>query len=301
MGLQEQLKNNKMELLNNIQRIKGLISEQLPKNQSSSGLPPKPSGLPPKPATPKQQTGVDLSKQRIEDIKIARGTNWVKKIEKFNPLSDSFEIFYKDKSYSRVYPSGRFISVDSLPGGRKAMGTYNTDWDGTYDDASTTYKRFKDQAWLDDDEQKQLGIKWNANTKKYEKINQSNPKPDNTQTSSESTYTICSETLPVKKFCKNQIVKDVQRCLRDKHQMSLKDDGKFGPKTEKALIKLGLKGNVITSKEYNIACSPTDLGQSSKPNTTGYDDYSNDEYEDSSEKPEQEYSTGYEDYTLEEN
>lgn len=125
--------------------------------------------------------------------------------------------------------------------------------------------------------------------------------PDKTQTSSESTYTICPETLPVKKFCKNQIVKDVQRCLRDKHQMSLKDDGKFGPKTEKALIKLGLKGDVITSKEYNIACSPTDLGQSSKPNTTGYDDYSNDEYEDSSEKPEQEYSTGYEDYTLEEN
>jgi len=61
--------------------------------------------------------------------------------------------------------------------------------------------------------------------------------PDKTQTSSESTYTICPETLPVKKFCKNQIVKDVQRCLRDKHQMSLKDDGKFGPKTEKALIK----------------------------------------------------------------
>jgi hypothetical protein len=33
----------------------------------------------------------------------------------------------------------------------------------------------------------------------------------------------------------------------------------------------------------------------------GYEDYTNDEYEDSSEKPEQEFSTGYEDYTLEEN
>lgn len=125
--------------------------------------------------------------------------------------------------------------------------------------------------------------------------------PDNTQIPNESTYTICPEILPVKKLCKNEIVRDVQRCLRDKHQMGIKVDGYFGPKTEKALIKLGLKGDIITAKEYNIACTPTDLGQSSKPNTTGYDDYSNDEYEDSSEKPEQEFSTGYEDYTLEEN
>jgi hypothetical protein len=125
--------------------------------------------------------------------------------------------------------------------------------------------------------------------------------PDNTQIPNKSTYTICPEILPVKKSCKNEIVRDVQRCLRDKHQMGIKVDGYFGPKTEKALIKLGLKGDVITAKEYNIACTPTDLGQSSKPNTTGYDDYSNDEYEDSSEKPEQEFSTGYEDYTLEEN
>lgn len=125
--------------------------------------------------------------------------------------------------------------------------------------------------------------------------------PNNTQIPNKSTYTICPEILPVKKSCKNEIVRDVQRCLRDKHQMGIKVDGYFGPKTEKALIKLGLKGDVITAKEYNIACTPTDLGQSSKPNTTGYDDYSNDEYEDSSEKPEQEFSTGYEDYTLEEN
>jgi hypothetical protein len=290
-----------MELLNNIQRIKGLISEGLP--PKPSGLPPKPSGLPPKPATPKQQTGVDLSKQRIEGYKQALGTSWIQdKVEWIKPASSNngtFVILFKDGENRSVFPSGRFISI--VDGFKKTMGTYDQNWKVSFDPAKLTYDKYGDQAWLDGDEQKQLGIKWNANTKKYEKINQSNPKPDNTQTSSNSTYTICPETLPVKKFCKNQIVKDVQRCLRDKHQMSLKDDGKFGPKTEKALIKLGLKGNVITSKEYNIACSPTDLGQSSKPNTTGYDDYSNDEYEDSSEKPEQEYSTGYEDYTLEEN
>jgi hypothetical protein len=42
-GKQEQLKNNKMELLNNIRRVKGLISEQLPPQQSSSNLPPQQS------------------------------------------------------------------------------------------------------------------------------------------------------------------------------------------------------------------------------------------------------------------
>jgi hypothetical protein len=124
----------------------------------------------------------------------------------------------------------------------------------------------------------------------------------NTQTSNKLTYDVCPEETPVKKFCKNQIVRDIQRCLRDKHQMTLKDDGKFGPETEKALMKLGLKGDVITAKEYIRACPPTDTGQSSKPNTTGYEDYTNDEYEvDLSDRPEQEYSTGYEDYNLEEN
>lgn len=124
----------------------------------------------------------------------------------------------------------------------------------------------------------------------------------NTQNSNKPTYTVCPEEAPVKKGCKNQIVRNVQRCLRDKHQMSLKDDGKFGPETERALMKLGLKGDVITAKEYNIACPPNDSGQSSKPNTTGYEDYSNDEYEvDLSNRPEEEYSTGYEDYTLEDN
>lgn len=251
--------------------------------------------------TPPQQTtptGGELAKQRYEAWKKALPAEELTKnpIEKYIPYTNGiFDVTYKDKSKETIFPSGRSLKQNKE--GRFYMGTYdgNLKYLGD-DDAKTTYDKYGDKAWLSDEEEKELGIKRNPNTGKYEKIDQTN-----TQIPNKSTYTICPEILPVKKLCKNEIVRDVQRCLRDKHQMGIKVDGYFGPKTEKALIKLGLKGDVITAKEYNIACTPTDLGQSSKPNTTGYDDYSNDEYEDSSEKPEQEFSTGYEDYTLEEN
>jgi hypothetical protein len=258
---------------------------------------------PPKPATPNQtKTGLELAKKRIEEYKKSLTADILKEIDKILPGKDgAFQINYKDKSIRDVWPSGRFQRTSGTDGS-KYMGTYNNDWISADDSAKQTYDKFGDKAWLSAEEKTELGIKWNENTKKYEKINQSNPKPDNTQTSNKLTYDVCPEETPVKKFCKNQIVRDIQRCLRDKHQMTLKDDGKFGPETEKALMKLGLKGDVITAKEYIRACPPTDTGQSSKPNTTGYEDYTNDEYEvDLSDRPEQEYSTGYEDYNLEEN
>jgi hypothetical protein len=98
----------------------------------------------------------------------------------------------------------------------------------------------------------------------------------------------------VKYGCKNNLVKTFQRCL------GVKDDGKFGPITRQKMEDLGLRGDVITAKERIAVCSRLDPVTPETQNL-GYEDYTNDEYEDSSEKPEQEFSTGYEDYTLEEN
>jgi hypothetical protein len=115
-----------------------------------------------------------------------------------------------------------------------------------------------------------------------------------TSTNTQLKYSGCPEVHPVKYGCKNNLVKTFQRCL------GVKDDGKFGPITRQKMKDLGLSGDVITAKERIAVCSRLDPVTPETQNL-GYEDYTNDEYEDSSEKPEQEYSTGYEDYTLEEN
>jgi hypothetical protein len=119
--------------------------------------------------------------------------------------------------------------------------------------------------------------------------------PDKTQKSNtQLKYRECPEVHPVEFGCKNNLVKTFQKCL------GVKDDGKFGPITRQKMEDLGLRGDVITAKERIAVCSRLDPVTPETQNL-GYEDYTNDEYEDSSEKPEQEYSTGYEDYTLEEN
>jgi hypothetical protein len=119
--------------------------------------------------------------------------------------------------------------------------------------------------------------------------------PDKTQKlNTQLKYSGCPEVHPVKYGCKNNLVKTFQRCL------GVKDDGKFGPITRQKMKDLGLSGDVITAKERIAVCSRLDPVTPETQNL-GYEDYTNDEYEDSSEKPEQEFSTGYEDYTLEEN
>jgi hypothetical protein len=119
--------------------------------------------------------------------------------------------------------------------------------------------------------------------------------PDKTQKSNtQLKYRECPEVHPVEFGCKNNLVKTFQKCL------GVKDDGKFGPITRQKMEDLGLRGDVITAKERIAVCSRLDPVTPETQNL-GYEDYTNDEYEDSSEKPEQEYLTGYEDYTLEEN
>lgn len=277
--------------------------------------------------TPPQQTtptGVELAKQRFEAWKKARGNEWLTKspIEKYVPYTNgTFDVMYKDKSKETIYPNNR--SQDQNKEGTEFfMGTYDGNWKFTMDDAKTTYDKYGDKAWLSDEEEKELGIKKNPDTGKYEKIDQnqntggsgtsgtsgsSTPKKRGTQLSSQDFEGIDFKykypgdrnyRYGVKGtdwYAKNINNQKVFNITKDGFTSSVDKLNTQFPNAFKEVVQ-------PVSPETKTPETPTqDLGQSSKPNTTGYDDYSNDEYEDSSEKPEQEFSTGYEDYTLEEN
>jgi hypothetical protein len=66
-----------------------------------------------------------------------------------------------------------------------------------------------------------------------------------------SKYTMCSETLPIKMYCKNSTIGKVQACL------NIKQDGAFGPDTSKALISRGVDGQSITQASINKVCGVT--------------------------------------------
>ena len=63
-----------------------------------------------------------------------------------------------------------------------------------------------------------------------------------------SKYTMCSETLPIKMYCKNSTIGKVQACL------NIKQDGAFGPDTSKALISKGADGQSITQASIDKVC-----------------------------------------------
>ena len=269
-------------------------------------------------------TGVELAKQRFEAWKKARDNEWLTKnpIEKYVPYTNgTFDVMYKDKSKETIYPNNR--SQDQNKEGTEFfMGTYDGNWKFTVDDAKTTYDKYGDKAWLSDEEEKELGIKKNPDTGKYEKIDQnqntggsgtsgtsgsSTPKKRGTQLSSQDFEGIDFKykypgdrnyRYGVKGtdwYAKNINNQKVFNITKDGFTSSVDKLNTQFPNAFKEVVQ-------PVSPETKTPETPTqDLGQSSKPNTTGYDDYSNDEYEDSSEKPEQEFSTGYEDYTLEEN
>jgi peptidoglycan hydrolase-like protein with peptidoglycan-binding domain len=57
-----------------------------------------------------------------------------------------------------------------------------------------------------------------------------------------SQYKSCPEVYPIKFRCKNETIAKVQECL------GVTPDGKFGPKTQQALINKGYDGNSITTE-----------------------------------------------------
>jgi hypothetical protein len=89
------------------------------------------------------------------------------------------------------------------------------------------------------------------------------PRPRPKRTS--SAFDVCSENMPIRYRCKNETIKTVQACLKDKHQMDLKDDGKFGPKTKQALIDIGQNGNQIDSGTIIAACKESSPNKPPNP------------------------------------
>jgi len=90
-------------------------------------------------------------------------------------------------------------------------------------------------------------------------------------------YTQCSETFPIRQYCKNETIKQIQSCI------GVVPDGKFGPKTQAALESLGLPGTEITQDTLNRACGSSSQSSESnrqKPMTADYyNDYQTDETE----------------------
>ena len=82
------------------------------------------------------------------------------------------------------------------------------------------------------------------NTKVIEKL-----KTDNT--SRQSTYTKCPETLPIKQYCKNKTIREVQACLKmpKRYQTS-----NFGPITQEYLESRDQNGTLITIETINAVC-----------------------------------------------
>ena len=78
------------------------------------------------------------------------------------------------------------------------------------------------------------------------------------------TYTNCSETFPIKQFCKNETIRKVQGCLGG----GLKTDSAFGPLTQAALEAKDLPGTIITQDTVNAVCGSA---EDNKKAETGLD------------------------------
>lgn len=120
--------------------------------------------------------------------------------------------------------------------------------------------------------------------------------PTDSGSGSSGTYTKCDETLPVKQYCKNETIKKVQACLGlpEKYQT-----GNFGPITQKALEGKGQDGTTITTETIIAVCGSSGLpttgstataggttataGGTTTAGSTGYEDYTNDEIETSTD------------------
>ena len=149
----------------------------------------QPTTTPPQQTTP---TGGELAKQRFEAWKKRRPKNYLTDypIEKYIPYTNGvFEIIYKDGDKEKIFPNGRMETQTKK--GFFYMGTY----DGNFkylgdDDAKTTYEKYGNKAALNSNQEEELGIKWNTDTGKYEKIDQTNtatptPRKRGTQLSSQ--------------------------------------------------------------------------------------------------------------------
>ena len=93
-------------------------------------------------------------------------------------------------------------------------------------------------------------------------------KDEKTGTTTTSKYTTCSETFPIKMYCKNSTVSRIQGCL------GIKQDGAFGPQTSQALVAKGTDGQSITQASIDKACGGGQSEKEKDPSTALSDDLS---------------------------
>lgn len=142
--------------------------------------------------------------------------------------------------------------------------------------------------------------------------NNTNSRNSNRGTNDGIYYTLCPETLPIKRYCKNKTIKKIQTCIG-----GLIPDGKFGPLTQERLEELDLPGTRITADSLAKACkeqltqsnsttqsgsvtqlsSTTQSGVRTNDRTSAdyYDDYTTFETENGDELSQNQVST-YDDY-----
>lgn len=82
-----------------------------------------------------------------------------------------------------------------------------------------------------------------------------------------SKYVQCSETLPIKMFCKNSTITRVQGCL------GIKQDGAFGPLTSQALVAKGADGSLITQASIDKVCGGGAVEKEKDPASALSDDF----------------------------
>jgi len=87
-------------------------------------------------------------------------------------------------------------------------------------------------------------------------------------TSVRSKYSQCSETLPIKMYCKNSTIARVQGCV------GVKQDGAFGPLTSQALVAKGADGSSITQASIDKVCGGGATEKEKDPASALSDDFS---------------------------
>jgi hypothetical protein len=95
-----------------------------------------------------------------------------------------------------------------------------------------------------------------------------NPAPSPNRTK-KSKFTSCPETFPIKQNCKNDKIKEIQKCLGmpAKYQT-----GNFGPITQDYLENAGYPGRSISEDTYNKICKAKTTPTPTKTQTDDYEE-----------------------------
>ena len=166
------------------------------------------------------------------------------------------QVIYQYEEGDNIYFNKDFTYTYKYKNGNRDFGKWSCKSNGLYlDDNDVNGKTWtKDTGWVE---------KTTTNTGGSTNSGSTITRRSHTLT---GYYTVCPETLPILKGCKNQTIKKLQNCIGN-----VVPDGKFGPLTQARLEELDLPGTRITTDSLVRACSPITSTNSSSttqpPNT----------------------------------